>query len=225
MALPQPVASDLWVLGHPFRMLGGIPLGTRSTIVRLSDGRLWLHSPGPLSPELRGWLEENGPLGVIVAPNLFHHLYLAETIEAFPGAEVFGPPGLEQKTGIAAAVPEPSTWESDLTWLQVEGCPKMNELVFLHPRSRTLVLTDLAFHFREARGFGMRLFLRLTGVLGRFRSSRLARSYFFEDHARVRQAVEQILRWDFDRIIVAHGEVVERDGRETMRQGFDWLLD
>ena len=32
--------KDLWVIDHPFRMPGGIELGARTTLVRLSDGGL-----------------------------------------------------------------------------------------------------------------------------------------------------------------------------------------
>lgn len=219
------LVPDLWVIDHDFRMPGGIPLGTRTTLVRLSDGTLWLHSPGPLTPALRGWIESQGPVRALVAPNLLHHLFLAAAREAFPEAVVYGPPGLEAKIAGSALVPGQDAWADDLEWLAVGGCPRLNELVFFHPASRTLILTDLAFHFREAEGLGLRLFLRLNGVLGRFRSSRLARGWFFRDRERLKQSVLEILRWDFDRIVVAHGQVVERDGRETFIRGFDWLLE
>ena len=91
--------SDLWVIDHPFRMPGGIELGARTTVIRLSDGGLWLHSPGPLTPPIKTWLTENGPVRAIVAPNLLHHLYLAETVEAFPAATVYGPVGMPEKVG------------------------------------------------------------------------------------------------------------------------------
>jgi hypothetical protein len=34
---------------------------------------------------------------------------------------------------------------------------------------------------------------------------------------------DRILRWDFDRILLAHGAPVERDGREVMREAYRWL--
>ncbi len=37
-------------------------------------------------------------------------------------------------------------------------------------------------------------------------------------------ASEQILAWDFDRIVVAHGDVLERNGRERLRAAYSWLL-
>jgi hypothetical protein len=33
-----------------------------------------------------------------------------------------------------------------------------------------------------------------------------------------------MLAWDFDRIVIAHGEVLESGGREALRAGYAWLL-
>lgn len=43
---PAPLANHLWSLTFPLRFLG-MQLGRRVTIIRLSDGRLVLHSTGP----------------------------------------------------------------------------------------------------------------------------------------------------------------------------------
>ena len=36
--------------------------------------------------------------------------------------------------------------------------------------------------------------------------------------------MERIVGWDFDRVIVAHGEVLEGGGPEALRRGYAWLL-
>jgi hypothetical protein len=40
----------------------------------------------------------------------------------------------------------------------------------------------------------------------------------------MRTAVERILDWDFDQIIVGHGAIVEKNGKEVFRTAFRWLL-
>jgi hypothetical protein len=40
----------------------------------------------------------------------------------------------------------------------------------------------------------------------------------------MRAAVERILDWDFDQIIVGHGAAVENKGKEVFRMAFRWLL-
>ena len=99
MAQLRPITKDLWVIDHPLQV-GGLHLGTRTTVVRLSNGGLWLHSPGPLSPELMNEIAALGSVQAIVAPNAMHHLYLAENIRAFPQCSrvcFSGPPGENQR--------------------------------------------------------------------------------------------------------------------------------
>ena len=233
VAAVRSLDEDLWVIDHPFRMPGGIELGTRTTLVRLANGGLWLHSPGPLTPAIQAWLEENGPVRAIVAPNLLHHLFLADTVAAFPEASIHGPEGLSEKIGtklgpgvrIQALDPQRLPWAGDLECLLVPGCPAMNELAFLHAKTRTLILTDLAFNIRQASSLLTRIFLRINGALGSFGPSRLARVFFLKDRSQVRTGIEQILAWDFDRVVVAHGEVLERDGNRALRDSYGWLLN
>ena len=90
----QPVATNVWVIDFPLRV-GGLHLGTRTTVVRLASGGLWLHSPGPLQPELVTTLSALGPVQALVAPNALHHLYLAQNVRAFPQATVYVSPATE----------------------------------------------------------------------------------------------------------------------------------
>src|SRR5690349_2876214 len=154
MAQLRNIAKDLWVIDHPLR-LGGLHLGTRTTVVRLSSGSLWLHSPGPLQPELTDEIVALGPVQALVAPNAMHHLYLSQNVQAFPQATVYVSPALPAK------IKEPMTYEllsdespaslhNEFAQHLVGGMPKLQEVAFLHRVSRTLILTDLAFHIRRS---------------------------------------------------------------------------
>lgn len=44
------------------------------------------------------------------------------------------------------------------------------------------------------------------------------------DRPAARQSFERILAWDFDRVVIAHGEVLETGGPAALRAGYDWLL-
>ncbi len=228
MKSPRSLDKDLWVIDHDFVMPGGIEIGARTTILRLADGGLWLHSPVPLDKETRAWLEVNGPVSAIVAPNLLHHLFLADTVAAFPDAAVYGPEGLAKK--IPADIryqvldPQDHPWRGEMECLLVGGCPRMMELVFYLTNCRTLVLTDLAFNVLHSESLMTRIFLRINGALGRFGPSRLARSFFMQDHAEVRKSVEKILEWDFERVVLSHGDVLEKGGNDALRASYAWLL-
>jgi glyoxylase-like metal-dependent hydrolase (beta-lactamase superfamily II) len=43
------------------------------------------------------------------------------------------------------------------------------------------------------------------------------------DRAAARASLERILAWDFDRVIVSHGDVQETGGYPLMRDGYAWL--
>jgi hypothetical protein len=44
-----------------------------------------------------------------------------------------------------------------------------------------------------------------------------------KDRAALRASVDTVLSWDFERVVVCHGEVLEHGGREALRSGFAWL--
>jgi hypothetical protein len=44
------------------------------------------------------------------------------------------------------------------------------------------------------------------------------------DRPALRASVERILQWDFDRVVVTHGDVLEHGGKDALRAGFAWLL-
>ena len=219
--------DEIWVVDHPFRTFG-LQIGTRSSVIRLADGSLFLHSPGPLSVSLAKQMDELGPVRCIVAPNRFHHLFIAETARAYQAAGVYLAPGLAQKrrdlsyNGELADEPAPA-WSADLDQICVRGAPWLNEVVFLHRRSRTLLLTDLVFNVEHSPSWVTRLFLRAAGAYGRLTSSRMLR-LLVRDREAARESILRILEWDFERVIVTHGAIVEKAGRERLREGFDWLL-
>jgi len=62
------------------------------------------------------------------------------------------------------------------------------------------------------------------GGYGHFGPSRLARS-FMKDRPAVRRGIERILEWDFDRVTVTHGEVLETGGHALFEKAYAWLLD
>ena len=65
--------------------------------------------------------------------------------------------------------------------------------------------------------------MQLLRSYGRFGPSTLD-PWLIRDRSAARQSLERILAWDFDRVVVAHGDVLERGGREALRAGYAWLL-
>jgi len=226
MAQLRNVAKDLWVIDHPLRV-AGLHLGTRTTVVRLTNGGLWMHSPGPLQPELTAQLIALGPVQALVAPNATHHLYLTQNVEAFPQAAVYVSPALPAKIKGAFAYNTlsdgpPTLWRDDFVQHLVGGMPKLQEVVFLHRASRTLILTDLAFNIRRSGSWFTRLFMRINGAYGHFGPSRIFRT-LVKDRAAFRSSLNRVQGWDFDRIIVTHGDVLETGGKSVIQTQYAWV--
>jgi hypothetical protein len=223
----RPLAEDLWVAERP-QTFYGLPVGTRMTVIRLSGGRLLLHSPVALDPALRSELDALGRVRYAVAPNRVHHLYAGEVAKAYPEARLWVGPGLERKRPDLAYVAvlgdePPEEWRAEVGQVFFRGRPYENEVTFFHRRSRTLILCDLAFNFGPSAPLATRLWMRLLRSYGRFGPSKLD-PLLIRDRGAARESLESILAWDFDRVVVAHGDVLETGGREALRAGYAWLL-
>jgi len=218
--------ENLWVQEVPFGFLG-IRVGARMTVVRLADGSLFLHSPVALDETLRKDLDALGPVRWVVAPNKFHHLFIAPYRDAYPDARLYAAPGLREKRSHLPFDAElsdlaPPEWKDQIDQQILHGMPQINEVAFLHRASRTLILTDAAFNVFEVESLPTQLFFRLMGVYKRFGASKLYRR-MVRDPVATRRAIDTILRWNFERIIVSHGIVLQRGGPRMLRAAWSWL--
>jgi hypothetical protein len=231
MAKPRPLkqlADNLWVAERP-QTFYGLPVGTRMTVIRLAGGRLLLHSPVALEPELRAELDAIGRVCFAVAPNRVHHLYAGGVAQAYPGARLWVAPGLQRKRPdlVFEAVLDddpPEEWRAEVDQVFFRGRPYENEVTFFHRPSRTLILCDLAFNVGPNDAWSTRFLMKLIRSYGHLGPSKLD-PWLIRDRRAARASLEHILAWDFDRIIVAHGDVLESGGHEVLREGYAWLLD
>jgi hypothetical protein len=97
-------------------------------------------------------------------------------------------------------------------------------IAFVHGPSRTLVLTDACFHYRDRDLPPLaRLFMRANGAYGRFGPSLIFKSFAVADRNALRVSIEQLLEHDFDRVIVSHGRTLDAGGKDAVRDAFAWL--
>ena len=223
----RQLAEDLWVAERP-QSFYGLPVGSRMTVIRLAGGRLLLHSPVTLDADLRRQLDSLGRVCFAVAPNRVHHLYAGAVAQAYPGTRLWVAPGLERKRPdlVFEAIltdEAPAEWRGEVAQVFFRGRPYENEVVFFHRPSRTLVLCDLAFNFGPRSPALTRLLMKLIRSYGSLGPSKLD-PLLIRDRRAARESLERILAWDFDRIIVAHGDVLESGGHEILRRGYSWLL-
>jgi hypothetical protein len=224
----RQIAPDLWAVETPLRFLG-IEVGRRMTVVRLGSGELWLHSPAPLTDELRASLDAVAKPRFVVAASAIHgHLFMEQYRDAYPGVELIAAPGLDRRRkdlGFDALLGSTadSRWSDDLDQVVFLG-HLAPEVVFLHRATRTLIVGDLliSFQSRPPTPLVASLVWRLEGVGA---SPATPRSFRLATRNRLaaRRSVERILAWDFDRIIVGHGEIVQTGGRGAFERAMSWL--
>jgi len=214
------LAEDLWAAEHPLRLPGGFRLNTRMTVARLPDETLWVHSPIPMDDALAAALTKLGRVSFLVAPNLYHNLFVGPASARFPDARVFAPPGFQKKypkvrvDETLSATPI-DAWAGVIDHRLVEGAPSIAEVVFLHKPSRTLVVSDLLFNVERPENFFTKLVLTLAGTRGKLGRSR-EWHVLAKDRAAWNASVREVLAFDFDRLIMAHGEVVEEGAKERV---------
>lgn len=223
----QQLHSDVWIADSSLRFLG-MEIGARMTVIRLPGPRLFLHSPVAAVPELVREVQALGPVAYLVAPNRFHHLFVAEWHRACPEASVYVAKGVEKKRPdlkvIATLSNEPeSGWAGTIDQVLLSGFPLANEVVFFHRPSSTLVASDLAFNIGPNSAPLTRLAFRLGGAYGRLSPTLLER-LFIRDRSAFARSLTRILDWPFERVVVAHGGVSESGGREELARGYSWVV-
>jgi len=164
----------------------------------------------------------------VVAPNRVHHLYAGDVVKNYPEARLWIAPGLERKRPdlVYEAIlgdEAPAEWRGQVDQVFFAGRPYENEVVFFHRASRTLITCDLAFNFGPTAATATRVLMRLIQSYGRLGPTKLD-PLLIRDRRAARESLERILAWDFDRVVVAHGDVQESGGREILRKGYAWLL-
>ena len=222
----QPIAEDLWLLNYPMG-LAGMQIGRNVTVIRLRDGRLVIHSTAPFAPEDIAAIKALGQPAWLVDATLFHDSFAKEGRRAFDGLPYLAPPGFPKVSGIATEVldPPPEAWAGEIEVLLLEGM-KANEHVFFHCASRTLIVCDLFFNFGpNVSGWtrwSARQLMRLPDGMGMSVLFRL----LIRDRAAFGRSLRRMMEWDFERLIVGHGEVIPSDAKRVVarlsgRAGFD----
>ena len=224
MLLTCTVHNAVWHAQQPLKF-GPISLTTRMTVVRLRDGSLWVHSPIFPTQELIDELQKLGAVRYVVAPNKTHHLFFLEFLNAHPPAQGFIAAGLESKRPDLSRFPHASReapWGPEIEGFFIEGLPILNETVWFHSDTGTLILTDLLFCFSEATRGVTGLVAKLLGVHGKLRMSRTMK-LSTKDKQALARSVLPLLSLPVQRVIVAHDQIIDEQPVQKLVQAFAWL--
>lgn len=226
----EPFGPEIWIAAGPVvRAAIGFRYPTRMAAIRLADGTVFVWSPVKLTGELLSALSGIGPVSNIVAPNSLHHIFLADWQAAYPAARIHGAPGLSEKrrdvrfSTVLSDQPD-AAWAGQIDQALVCGNLITKEVVFFHRASATAVFTDLLQQF-PARWFsGWRAVVaRLDLMTGEIPAVPRKFRVAFTNRSQARSAVQAILSWPAERVLMAHGTPVMQHGQQVIRRAFAWL--
>lgn len=233
------VAEDLWVVDGPIvhmsYFLGSMPFPTRMVVVRLTNDDLFVWSPTQLDESLQAQIDAIGPVRHLISPNKLHYASIEQWKHAYPEATSWAPPGVRERAasqGIEVSFdadlgedPE-EAWAEDLDQLIFRGSRLLEEVVFFHRKSRTVILADLIENFEpEKLGRFYGWLVRLAGAAHPDGKTPLdLRATFLGNKDEARVSLEKMLNWEPEQVIMAHGLPYMESGTAELRRAFRCLL-
>lgn len=202
------------------------------TVIRFASGQLMLHSPCNIKTAIAEEISALGPVAHIVAPGNFHHLYVATAQAAFPEAKTWICPGVEKRDrelkydGQLGDI-APADWVGEIDQVLVRGTRIMREVAMFHRVSRTLILVDLIENFTDATpNTGGALKFWFKYVFRIWDNPHPAPEYRmgWSDRKAAATSLRRILTWDFQRIVLSHGDLIDRNAREVAAMAWSGIL-
>jgi hypothetical protein len=220
----RPLADSLWVVDMPHKAFG-VWVGARMTVAATGDG-LALISPIRLSDEDVAAIHAAGEVKWIIAPNKMHYRFVPDAKQRFPTAKVLAAPGLMKKRPDlpwdGELMTESGALPVGLQPIRIGGMPALHEIAFLHTSSSTLVTTDLIFNITSSDHWLTRWYLKMGKAYGKPSQTTLEK-FLVKDKAAMRATREELAGLPFDRVIVAHGDVIETGGRAALAEALAWV--
>jgi hypothetical protein len=210
----------LTVVGELPMPIGEFP--RRMTVVRLADRRLVVFSAVALDePEMQA-LEKFGTPAFLIIPSDIHRMDAKIWKDRYPALKVIAPDGARRKA--EEFVPVDATYadfrDPNVRYLTVPGTDGHEAaLVVQGPSGTTLVVNDLIWNVHHRSGFGGWLYrvFRLTGPKPQI--ANVVRMGTIKDKAAVRAQLNAWARLqNLKRIVVSHGDIVERDPPGVLRE-------
>lgn len=233
------IGEDLWMVDGPIVRMsayigGSWPFPTRMVIARLEGGDLFVWSPTEPCDELLTQIDALGSVRHLVSPNKIHYEHIAAWKQAYPGATAWASPGVRDRAAshnievtFDADLSDESepAWREDLDQLIFYDSRFMEEVVFFHRTSRTVILADLIENFepeKVGRFYGS--LARLAGAVDPDGKAPIdLRLTFLDRKEEAGSCLDKLLSWEPEKVIMAHGSIYERDGARELHRSFRWL--
>lgn len=233
MELLQKIDENIWIVEGECVDFHGFPYPTRSVIIRLQNDDLWVWSPIVMSDTLRSEILQIGKPKHLVSPNKIHHLYLSDWAAEYPDVKIWGPKSVIHKRKDLAferalTKEPPNIWANELQHIHIVGSFVMDEILFYHNSSKTLIMADFSENFSKEflnKNWKpwQRIFAQIAGItVGKGYAPIDWRLTFFKKKA-LKEAQKRILHLDVKNVIMAHGEWQHKDVNAFLKQSLSWI--
>ncbi|MEO1376084.1 MAG: DUF4336 domain-containing protein [Cyanobacteria bacterium J06635_10] len=232
------VATNIWTIEASecifYRppMQPRYPYTHRSVVIRLKDNNLFIISPIRLTDDIRADIDALGTVKYIVSPNNIHHLYMGDWSQAYPEARLYASPKLDSKRKdltfyktLFTDNPEPE-WSEQIDQCIFGSGGFLDEIVFFHRESRTIIFTDMIMDFDKT------VFSPISRVTTRLNQMYKHTPFGIQlvhmfNRTSVRNSFNIVRGWGAEHLIVAHSPWLCVEGKEEVTNfldsAFDWL--
>lgn len=221
MAKPRPwtvashrplerLADGLWQVEAELDVL---PIGRRTTIVRLASGDVLVHNAVACDDATMAAIDAIGPVRWIVVPSRYHRMDAHALASRYPDAAVVTPSGsIDRVREVCRVDGELDVLPADaqLRWEPLDGVPAEAALIHTDARGDATVILNDAFMNLPARLPGWRGFVvKLIGSTGGPKVTRTAKIGIVREkaawaaHLRRLAAIPRLTR-----VIPGHGDVI-----------------
>jgi hypothetical protein len=219
----EKLADNLW------RVQGSmaLPMPRVMTIARLrsdaGSGGLVIHSAIALQEEAMHAIEALGEPAFLLVPSRYHRIDAPRFARRYPKARVLCPAG--SRAQVADVVRVDGTYDDfhgdeNVRLEHIDGVGDAEGVMRVRSADgTTLVFNDILFNLPHGSGAGG-LALRLVGSSGGPRVTRIARTFIVKDRRALARRFVALANGtpDLVRIVVSHGDVIDREPTEVLRQ-------
>ena len=232
----KPVGPNIGTVDGPLEYLtvAGItlplPFTTRMTVVHLSNGDLFLHSPIKFDERLAKELQELGAVRHLVSSNQFHYAHIGEWAKAFPETISWASPRVRQRARARHVdvdftrdldTSAPEEWRGEIDQTLFAG-GYFKEFIFFHKASKTLILTDTIINIElDKVSEPWRTATKLAGMYHPYGQIFFGmRLPLLLQRAKADATIRRIHAWQPQRIVLSHGRCFDADADEVIRRIF-----
>lgn len=242
------ITDTITTFSSTFLRANRFKFGLRATLITLPVGNHLIFSPPPITPEVESQLNSlSGTVEYILAPDIEHYLHVGKWKQKYPNAVIIAPDGIklpdectpthvftaENKENLTTKLS--SLFNGVLDFEYWDGHAN-KEIAVLHKPSRTLIAADLVFNLPAYEQYAgsdedadSGIWTKIAVNFLSATKSGIGHNLFnwviaSKDKKSFADSASRVSKWDIDRIIPCHGDVIETNGLEVFERLFKWHI-